>query len=130
MPGGEFPTVLRMFHDFNLPESSWITLLSIAHRYEFLNIYKRAIYELFDRPPGGGRQSSDSASNPSYAKLISVAAKYEVPIQHVLPSIVALVMRPEPLMEIDVVHLSTLTICHLGRAREEYLRTTLRRSVN
>ena len=117
-----------MFHDFDLPESSWITLLSVAHRYEFLNIYKRAIYELFDRP-ASGRQSSGSASVPSYAKLISVAEKYDVPFQHVLPSIVALVTRREPLMEVEVVHLSTLTICRLGRAREDYIRATLRRSL-
>ena len=116
-----------MHHDFDLPESSWITLLSIAHRYEFLNIYKRAIYELFDRP-ASGRQSSGSASGPSYAKLISVAEKYDVPFQHVLPSIVALVTRSEPLIEVEVVHLSMLTICRLGRAREEYIRTTVRHS--
>jgi len=117
-----------MFHDFNLPESSWITLLSIAHRYDFLDIYKRAVYELFDRP-AGGRQSSGPAPDPSYAELISVAEKYDVPLQHVLPSIVALVMRPEPFTEVEVVHLSTLTICRLARAREEYLRTTVRRSL-
>ena len=106
-------------------------LLSIAHRYEFLNIYNRAIYELFDRP-ASGRQISSSVTDPSYAKLISVAEKYDVPFQHVLPSIVALVMRLESLTEVELVHLSTLTIYRLVRAREEYIRLTqaLRRAFN
>ena len=118
-----------MCHDFHLPQSSWITLLSIAHRYEFLNVYERAIYELYDLP-ASERQSSDSDSKLGHAMLISVAEKYDVPLQHVLPSIVALVMRTESLMEAEVVHLSTLTICRLGRAREEYVRATVRRSMN
>ena len=122
-------TVLRMHHDFYLPQSRWITLLSIAHRYEFLNLCKRAIYELYDRLENE-RQSSPSEPEPGYAVLISVAEKYDVPPQHVLPSIVALVMRTESLMEAEVVHLSTLTICRRGRAREEYVRATVRRSMS
>ena len=118
-----------MRHDFSLAQSNWITLLSIAHRYEFSNVYERAIYELYDLP-ASERQSSDSDSKLGHAMLISVAEKYDVPLQHVLPSIVALVMRTESLMEAEVVHLSTLTICRLGRAREEYVRATVRRSMN
>jgi hypothetical protein len=121
--------IIRMHHDFDLPQSKWITLLSIAHRYEFLSVCKRAVYELFDRP-ASERQSSPSESEPGYAVLISVAEKYDVPLQHVLPPIIALVMRAESLMEVEVAHLSTLTICRLGRAREEYVRATVRRSMN
>lgn len=121
--------IIRMHHDFDLPQSRWITLLSIAHRYEFLGVCKRAVYELFDRP-ASERQNSPSESEPGYAVLISVAEKYDVPLQHVLPSIIALVMRAESLMEVEVAHLSTLTICRLGRAREEYVRATVRRSMN
>ena len=124
-----FLAVFRMCHDFYLPQSGWITLLSIAHRYEFSNVYERAIYELYDRP-ASERQSSDSGSGLGHAMLISVGEKYDVPLQHVLPSIVSLVMRTESLMEAEVAHLSTPTICRLGRAREEYVRATVRRSMN
>lgn len=112
-----------MCHDFCLPQSSWITLLSIAHRYEFVNIYKHAIHELYDLPIERG-------SDPGFAMLVSVVEKYDVPLRHVVMCIGALVVRPESLKEAEVVHLSTLTICRLGPAREEYLRRTGRRSID
>jgi len=49
--GAVFPTVLRTNDTFRLPQSSWMALLSIAHRYEFMNAQKRAIREIYDRGP-------------------------------------------------------------------------------
>jgi hypothetical protein len=115
-----------MYHDFTLPQSGWIALLSITHRYEFLDLFKRAVYELYDRPAS----ERHSESEPSHAELISLAEKYDVPLQNVLRSIIALVIRPQSPMEAEIVHLSTLAICRLGRAREEYIRLTMRRSMN
>ncbi|KAI0251878.1 hypothetical protein BJV78DRAFT_395638 [Lactifluus subvellereus] len=48
----EFETLLRYFynsmHDgFSLPQTSWIALLSITHRYDFPNVRERAIREVY-----------------------------------------------------------------------------------
>jgi len=49
-----------------------------------------------------------------------------VPRRHIVPHLVALVMREEALTEADVMHLSPLTVSRLGRAREDFLRKTWR----
>jgi len=120
-----------MHDDFRLPQSRWIALLSIAHRYEFLNMYKRAIREIYDFTPSEYRnaeQKSDTDSNLDadskldYVMLISVAEKYDVPLQHVVPTFITLVLRDDPLTDAEAAHLSTLTMCRLARAREHYYR--------
>jgi hypothetical protein len=109
-----------MNDNFYLPQSSWIALLSIAHRHEFENVFKRAIREIFDRPTSE-RGESDSDLELNDPKLISVAEKYDVPFEYVLSSLVVLVMREEPLTEVEVSLLSPLTVSRLGRAREDFL---------
>ena len=135
-----FPTpVLGMHNDFDLPESSWIALLSIAHRYEFLNVRERAIREIYGSlrkwnvmQPGWDPGPPQLLSKvpvpeaPDHLTLISTAEKYDVPFRLVLPSFVELVMREEPLTEVEIAHLSTLTMYRLARAREDYFRRTTR----
>ena len=122
-----------MHDDFSLPQSSWIALLSIAHRYEFLNVRVRAIREIYDpvRQRDEGNSGSDSSSAPpDYLTLMLTAEKYDVPLQQALPSFVGCVMREEPLTEVEIARLSTLTAHRLARAREDYLRKTKGRSRN
>jgi len=134
----EFETLLRYFYkgmhdDFSLPQSSWIALLSIAHRYEFLNVRVRAIREIYDpvKQRDEGPPSSDSPSEPpDYLMLMLTAEKYDVPLEQALPSFVGCVMREEPLTEVEIARLSTLTAHRLARAREDYLRKTKGRSRN
>lgn len=115
-----------MHDNFHLQQSRWIALLSIAHRYEFQNVLKRAIREIYDRPPSErGPGDSDEDLEPDDPMLISVAEKYDVPFEHVVPTLVALVMREEPLTEAEVTRLSPLTVSRLGRAREIFLCKTV-----
>ena len=104
-------------HDgFSLPQSSWIALLSIAHRYEFLNVRERAIREIYDlaaQPP----------QDPML--LISVAEECDVPPKHLVPSLVAFLLRPQPLSEGEVLRFSALTVSRLAHAREDFVRRTV-----
>ena len=113
-------------HDgFSLPQSSWIALLSIAHRYEFLNVRVRAIREIYDSVRQRYEENSGSSSGsepPDYLTLMLTAEKYDVPFEQALPCFAGRVMREEPLTEIEIVRLSTLTVHRLARAREDYLR--------
>jgi hypothetical protein len=125
-----------MHDDFRLPQSGWIALLSIAHRYEFLNVYKRAVRELYDfaqseywnaeqksdRDPDLDAGSDSPDPKLDYLMLISAADKYDVPFQHVVPTFIAVVLRQNPLTDAEATHLSTLTMCRLARAREYYRR--------
>jgi hypothetical protein len=105
-------------HDgFKLPQPSWIALLSIAHRYEFLNVYERAIREIYDP---AAQQAQD------HMLLIIIAEMYDVPPKHLIPSLVTFVMRPQPLSEGEVARFSALTVSRLAHAREDFVR----RSVN
>jgi len=129
----EFETLLRFFykgmHDgFSLPRSRWIVLLSIANHFEFMNVRERAIREIYDPP--GKRDKEKSSSTPvpdphppDRLTLILTAEKYDVPLQQALPSFVELVMRKEPLTEVEIARLPVQTLHRLARAREEYLRT-------
>ena len=101
-------------------------------------MYKRAIREIYNYPPSEYRNAerkpdtdsdldalagSDSPdSKLDYAMLISVAEKYDVPLQHVVPTFIALVLRDDPLTDAEAAHLSTLNMCRLARAREYYFR--------
>jgi len=116
----EFETLLRYFyksmHDgFSLPQPSWIALLSIAHQYEFLNVRERAIREIYNP---AAQQPQD------HELLISVAEKYDVPPKHLIPSLVALVLRTQPLSEGEVGFFSALTVSRLAHAREDFVRRT------
>jgi hypothetical protein len=128
---------------FSMTQKRWIALLSIAHRYEFLKVRKRAIREIYDRPrkkrgvsqqtSGANAESSpdsdsdansdsDSAWKPDYLMLITMAEEYDVPLRHVLPYLLAIVMREESLREDEFTTLSTPTVCRLSRAREDFIR--------
>jgi hypothetical protein len=102
-----------MRDDFSLPQTSWIALLSIAHRFNFSNVRKRAIQEIF-HPPGPTKQQSKD-----YVMLLSLGDKYVVPQKDLLPLLAALVVRPQYLTEDEVAHLPALTVSRLARAREE-----------
>ncbi|KAI0251874.1 hypothetical protein BJV78DRAFT_1374585 [Lactifluus subvellereus] len=118
----EFETLLRYFynsmHDgFSLPQTSWIALLSITHRYDFPNVRERAIREVYGTAATAEQQQD-------HLLLLSVAEKYDVPPERLLPSLIALVMRPQPLTEDEVALFSALTISRLAHAREEFVRAT------
>jgi len=130
--GAIFPTVLRTNDNFRLPQSSWVALLSIAHHYEFTDMRERAIREIYDsgpsKYPNAQRANTDSDSDvdpdSNHAMLISAAEKYDVPLKHVVPTFVALVMRKEPLTEVEVALFSIGMIVRLAGAREDLLRNT------
>ncbi|KAI9513379.1 hypothetical protein F5148DRAFT_1020 [Russula earlei] len=128
----EFETLLRYFyksmHDgFSLPQTSWIALLSISHRYEFLNVRERAIREIYGLLLHQQDPLRQSLPQPpqDHVLLISVAEKYDVPPQYMIPSLVALVMRAQPLTEDEVARLSALNVSRLAQARENYVRRTI-----
>jgi hypothetical protein len=115
-------------HDgFSLPQTSWIALLSIAHRYEFLNVRERAMREIY----GNLLQQQDprwklrEQLEQDNLLLISVGEKYDVPPRYMLPSLVVLVMRGKPLTPDEVSCLSALTVSRLAHAREDYVRKTV-----
>jgi len=116
--------VLRLHDDFHLSHLRWIALLSIVHRYEFLNVWKRAIREIYDRELIEGTMDP-SDREPSCTMLISVAEEFDVPHQHVERYIVMRATQAEPLTEDEAALLSTATMCRLARAREEFLHKTL-----
>jgi hypothetical protein len=107
-----------MCDDFSLPQTSWIALLSIAHRYDFSNVRKRAIREIF-HPQGAAQQQSQD-----HVILLLVGERYHVPHEDLVPSLIVLVMRSQSLTEDEVTHLSALTVSRLARAREEFVRKT------
>jgi hypothetical protein len=101
-------------HDgFSLPQKSWVALLSIAHRYEFLNVRERAIREIYH-----------SQERKDDVLLISLGEKYDVPPLDMLQSLAEVVMRVNPLTADEVACLSTLTVSRLAQAREEFVRQT------
>jgi hypothetical protein len=115
-------------HDgFSLPQANWIALLSIAHRYEFLNVRERAIREIYGvllQQQDPLRQSTQQLQQ-DHLLLIAVAEKYDVPPQYMIPSLVALVMRTQSLSEDEVARLSALTVSRIAHARENLVRRTV-----
>ena len=111
---------------FLLPQASWIALLSIAHRFEFLDVRERAIHELYS--PFKGRQilSSPSKQEQELRLLISAAEKYDVPHQNIIPLLIPFVVRTQPLTEDEVSSFSAFTVSRLAHAREEFVRRRLR----
>jgi hypothetical protein len=119
----EFETLLQFFYkSFLLPQESWIALLSIAHRYEFLDVQERAIHEIYS--PFKGRQTLSVSSKEEQESrlLISVAEKYDIPPQNIVPLLIPFVVRGQTLTEDEVSSFSALTVSRLARAREEFVR--------
>ena len=115
-------------HDgFTLPQTSWIALLSIAHRYGFPNVRERAmreIYSILMQQQDPLRQSLEQLEQ-DHLLLVSVGEKYDVPSRYMLPSLVALVMRSQPLTPDEVSRFSALAVSRLAHAREDYVRRTV-----
>jgi len=121
------PPVLSTHDGPSLHQLEWIALLSIAHRYEFLDVRARAIREIYDPPGQRDKETSGSGSGPGsglpdYLTLILTAEKYDVSLEQALSSFVGLVKREESLTEVEITRLSALTVHRLARARELYLR--------
>jgi len=133
----EFETLLRFFYKsiydgFTLPQASWVALLSIAHRYEFLNVRERAIREIYG--PFQARQNlkrwdsmtaeevQNELQKHDYHLLISVAEKYDVPVCDLVPLLLPFVLREQPLTEGEVLRFSALTVSRLAHAREDFQR--------
>jgi hypothetical protein len=123
-----------IIHSFTLPQERWITLLSIAHRYEFQDAREHAIIEIYG--PFLARWDSMEMSimgkkeqeiqqelqQHDYQLLISVAEKYDVPPCHIAPLLLPFVVRRQPLTEGEVLGFSALTASRLAHAREVFLR--------
>ena len=123
-----FLTVFSSIYDgFSLPQASWIALLSIASRYEFLNVRERAIHEIYgpyqvqDGDADLERCSLDEVEM-ELRLLISVAEKYDVPPRFIVPLVAPFVIRKQPLTEDEVLSFSALTVSRLAHAREEFQR--------
>ena len=129
-----------IIHSFTLPQESWITLLSIAHRYEFVDVRERAISEIYD--PFQARWDSIAKSTKTkeqkiqqelqrhdHQLLISVAEKYDVPPCHIVPLLLPFMVRQQPLTVSEVLRFSALTITRLAHAREKFLRDRMMKSV-
>jgi hypothetical protein len=115
-----------MHEGFSLPQSSWIALLSIAHRYEFLDVRERAIREIYGallKQPDAPWQSPEQLDQ-DHPLLISVGEKYDVPPRHVLRSLIAIVVRDQPLTADEITRFSPVTVSRLAHAREDYARKT------
>lgn len=121
--------LFSIYDGFSLPQASWIALLSISHRYEFLNVYERAIREIYGPfEPQTRRASKEEEKEKEDEKekekelqvLISVAEKYDVPLRNVVPLLVPFVVRARPLTEGEVLSFSALTVSRLAHAREEF----------
>ena len=116
-----------IYDDFALSQESWIALLSITHRYEFLNVRERAILEIYG--PFRARQKrweeqeiQQELQRHDYQLLISVAEKYNVPIRDLVPLLLPFVVREQPLTEGEVLGFSALTVSRLAHAREDFQR--------
>ena len=113
-----------IYDGFSLPQASWIALLSIAHRYEFLNVRERAIGEIYgpfqddQKPWGVSREQKEK----ELRLLISVAERYDVPPRFIVPILIPFVGRKLPLTEDEVLSFSALTVSRLAHAREDFQR--------
>jgi hypothetical protein len=116
--------LFSIYDGFLLPQASWIALLSIAHRYEFLNVRERAICEIYgpfqddQKPWSGSREQKEK----ELRLLISVAERYDVPPRFIVPLLVPFVGRKLPLTEDEVLSFSALTVSRLAHAREDFQR--------
>jgi hypothetical protein len=123
-----------IYDGFSLPQASWIALLSIAHRYEFLNVRERAIREIYGPFRARLKRWSSLAADKreaqlqqelqehDYQLLLSVAEKHDVSLQDIIPLLLPFVMREQPMTEDEVLRFSALTVSRLAHAREDYKR--------
>jgi hypothetical protein len=121
-----------IYDDFTLSQVTWVALLSIAHRYELLNVRKRAIREIYGPFRARyeewyamwvGREQQEiqqDLQEHCYQLLISVAEKYDVLLNDFVPLLVPFVVREQSLTEEEVLGFSAITVSRLSRAREEY----------
>ena len=100
---------------FSMPVEKWVALLAITHRFRFTEAEYRARREVFER-----------SISLDLVTRISLAEKYTVPTTFIIPALEDLVRRPEPLLEIEIVNLSSEMVALLGVARERYLRQSSR----
>jgi hypothetical protein len=98
-----------------MPVANWVALLAIAHRFKFTDAEYRAQREVFQRSP-----SLDPVRH------IILAEKHLVPISFIVPALEDLVRRQEPLLETEVMNMSSEMIARLGLAREKYVRESSR----
>jgi hypothetical protein len=109
--------------------------MSIAHRYEFLNVRERAISEIYGpfraRQTGWDeilmgtwdeREIQQELEQHEHQLLISLAEKYDVPLCHIVPLLLPFVMRKQPLTVEEVLRFSALTLTRLANAREDFQR--------
>ena len=82
---------------------------------------ERAIHEIYS-PFGGRRSLSVQSKQEQELQLISVAEKYDVPPQNIVPLLIPYVARGSPLTEDEVLSFSALTVSRLAHAREEFVR--------
>jgi hypothetical protein len=116
--------LFSIYDGFSLPQASWIALLSISHRYEFLNVYERAIREIYGPFKRLLQKRAPSEEEEEVLQmLISVAEKYDVPSRIIVPLLIPFVVRGQPLTESDVLSFSALTVSRLAHAREEFRET-------
>ena len=128
-----------IYDGFTLPQESWIALLSIAHRYEFLNVRDRAVREIYGpfatrlkrwdstmTREGRKQEMQKQLQQHDCQLLISVAEKYGVLLRHVIPLLLPFVEREQPLTEEEVLRFSALIVSRLAHAREEFQRESLR----
>ena len=98
-----------------MPVGKWVALLAITHRFRFTEAEYRARREVFER----------SISLDPVGR-ISLAEKHSVPTSFIVPALEDLVRRPEPLLEVEIVNISSEMVARLGVARERYLRQSSR----
>jgi hypothetical protein len=100
---------------FVMSTEEWVALLSITHRFRFIEAKFRAQREIFEHSIALGPVAR-----------ISLAEKHSVPTTFIVPALEDLVRRPEPLLERDIANLSGEMVARLGDAREKYLRESSR----
>jgi len=110
-------------------------LLSIAHRYDFLNVRERAIREIYGpfralqerwakmkSVEKRREEMEQELQQHDYQLLISVAEKYNVPLRHIVPLLLLFVVREQPLTEGEISGISALTLSKIAHAREKFQR--------
>jgi len=114
---GPFRALSSVHGGISLPRTSWIPLLSIARRYDISYLRDRAIDRIFGAPP------PESGNDPQLLQLlVSVVEEFDLPLEHLVPWLIALVERPNPLTEDEVALFSVSTRSRLAHAREVFAR--------
>jgi len=109
-----------MHEGFSLTQTSWIALLSIAHHYEFPNVHKRTINEIYHVL----LQQQEQLQH-DHPLLISVGEKYDMEPWYMVLSLIGLVMQVQPLMPDKVVRFSSHTVSQLTHVCEDFVHRTV-----